>query len=316
MAESYGQDLMAKLLDMHKRQSEGWKLLQDNYDTYINVSRKELLFSKFTWLSSVVELNYRKKSLTADLKAISEGKRACFLCKDSRPLEQESIEWKDYVILCNPYPASDIHFTIVNREHTPQQLGKSISNMVELARRLPQCTIFYNGPRCGASAPDHAHFQAVSLIESINFSHKIQFFHRLESCYNKGVYIPTDSLSPYGYYLIEINEGNDILPIYEAVISTLPCEDGNEPMMNVVTFYAEGKVRVVIVPRRKHRPVCYGRGEGQMLVSPASLEIMGKSIVSNHDDFNSLNRERIFDIYREVCYTHDEFSTFVKRLSK
>lgn len=105
----------------------------------------------------------RALSSGAKVDARSLRERKCFLCPENLPVEQERLPFGlRYLVLCNPYPIFTEHFTIPSREHAPQRILSRIDDFLELTRRLDRFTLFYNGPRCGASAPDHAHFQAVT----------------------------------------------------------------------------------------------------------------------------------------------------------
>jgi hypothetical protein len=67
---------------------------------------------------------------------------------------------KHYQILVNPYPILPQHFTIPSRRHVVQQIWSHFGTMRHMAWTMPQHIVFYNGPKCGASCPDHMHLQA------------------------------------------------------------------------------------------------------------------------------------------------------------
>lgn len=315
MAKKYINLSDDNLIAFLNSQIDEWQLLRSNYDTYDAAANDKILFSNVFWETSKILLNYRKASLSADLKAIADGKRPCFLCKDARPAQQRTIIWEGYDILCNPYPASDIHYTIVCRDHTPQLLGRRILDMARLARMIHDCCIFYNGPQCGASAPDHMHFQAVSINEAFNFMLNKNYMIESVKSGNSRIYIPRPNMSAYGHYIMEITDDSYILPMFNIILDTLPRHDADEPMMNVLAFQYDNAIRIVIIPRKRHRPLCYGTAPGQMLVSPASLEMMGKFITSRKDDYNRLDETSMQHIYDDVAYSTTEFLEFVKKLS-
>lgn len=296
--------------------NDGWNLLTDNCRVYDDAPYEEILFGKCFWEASKIQLSYRKGSLSANLTEIANGERPCFLCRKARPKEQEAVEWNDYEVLANPYPASDLHLTIVCKEHTPQHLGERLRDMAELARILPEYAIFYNGPKCGASAPDHMHFQAVSLGEAANFSTKRQFLIEGPKVGKSRIYIPKPNMTAFGYFILDVKTDADILPMFDVILKTLPPSDDEEPMMNVIAFGISDATRIIIIPRKSHRPKCYGTGPGQMLVSPASVEMMGKFITSRREDFDRLDEPTMQSIYDDVAYTGDEFLEFVKRLTQ
>lgn len=302
-------------IDLFDEQLEEWQLFSDNYDEYNDAPHERILCGHVFWEIDKVLLNYRKKSITADLKTIEEGKRACFLCPASRPAEQRWLEWRDYEILVNPYPVSPIHFTVACRMHVPQKLGDRIMDMSKLSGLVEESCVFYNGAKCGASAPDHMHFQIVDEFHARNFMIRLEYFHKGPRIGESRIYMPHINMSPFGYYLMDIRSEKDILPMYRTIIGSLNPDDGaSEPMMNVLAFKADDSTRIAVIPRKKHRPSFYGAGTGQMLVSPASVEMMGTFIASREEDFERLNENVILRIYNEVGYSHEEFQVFINRL--
>ncbi|MDE6065774.1 MAG: DUF4922 domain-containing protein [Duncaniella sp.] len=296
-------------------QVEEWDMLKNNYEIFNEALSDEILFEKCFWSAGKILLSYRKASLSANLSAIENGERPCFLCRSARPAEQRSVEWKDYEILANPYPASDLHLTIVCKEHTPQRIVNRITDMAELARMLPEYAIFYNGPKCGASAPDHMHFQAVNLVDVANFNIKHEHLIEGPKVGKSSIYFPRPNMTPFGYFIMDVKTYADTQPMFERILRTFPdCDD--EPMMNVVAFRVPGATRIVIIPRKNHRPECYGTGNDQMLVSPASIEMMGKFITSRREDYDRLDEGAMQEIYNDVAYTTTEFIEFAKRLSQ
>lgn len=299
-----------------ERQSIEWPLLKNNLETLRN-SRRETMESENTpWKVSKRLLNYRKGSLTANLDAIAKGERPCFLCRNARPAEQEYILWGDYEILVNPYPAGESHFTIVNREHVPQSIESRIVDMVELAERLRNKCVFYNGARCGASAPDHMHFQAISIDVVRNFRADRRNLTAILDTECGFVAIPNEKMAPFGYFVIEVNDNDGADELFGRIIDCLSDHNDVEPMINVLAFNHSGKIRIVIIPRRKHRPSIYGTDEGAMLVSPASLEMAGMFLISREADFDRLNRDIINEIYTEVGYSHEEIKELTSRITR
>lgn len=311
------QDLQDKADALFDSQIEHFQLLSDNYNIYDQAPSGEILFDNCFWITEKVLLSYRKASLSADLDSIAKGERACFLCRSARPAQQESVEWNDYEILVNPYPVDALHFTIVNKDHIPQSLGGRIFDMVRLANALPEQAIFYNGPKCGASAPDHMHFQAVDRESAANFAIKKDYLIPCAKIGETRIFTSLPNMSPFGYFLMCVKSYKDIMPAYNAIISSL--SEGNnvsEPPINVVAIDFGNETRVAIIPRKRHRPKCYGTGEGQMLISPASLEMMGRFITSRAEDYERLDEKTMAAIYSEVAYSHEEIAEISKKLSK
>lgn len=260
------------------------------------------------WHIHKILLNHRKGSASAktDVKSITE--RPCFLCLGNRPKEQRRVLWRDYEILVNPYPVADDHLTIACRTHTPQRICGRIGDMAELARLLPDRCIFYNGPRCGASAPDHMHFQAFKQIMSLNiWMHPENLEEIVDDTY-ASLFVPKKGESAFPFFIIISDNKEGMEKMFETVCDSLPkSEDDEEPMMNIVMLQDNDGFRAFIVPRKAHRPSCYGSDEGSMLISPASVEMLGTFITSRQEDFNRLDLDTVNNIYREVCLPAEEF---------
>lgn len=194
----------------------------------------------------------RAVSTAARVDAASIAARPCFLCAGNRPKEQMVLPWEDLEILVNPFPIFPGHLTIAARQHTPQSLRGRVEQMRRLSRELPGYTVFFNGARSGASAPDHMHFQAVP---------------------SRYMRVVPD------IYTYTLPEGEGLAEEDDPMVN-MTCTDG------VIT----------VIPRAKHRPACYG----QLLVSPAAIDLSGTLIAVRREDFDRLDAERVGEILREV----------------
>ncbi|MCH5346097.1 MAG: DUF4922 domain-containing protein, partial [Muribaculaceae bacterium] len=141
-----------------EQQLTAWPLAAQNYEALRNVRVKEVPVGETTIKVQFNPSRIVSTGAKVDAKSIAE--RRCFLCEENRPAEQRGVDFGEYVVLVNPFPIFPRHLTIPSRHHEPQILGKRVADMAQLAKELPDYTIFYNGARCGASAPDHVHFQA------------------------------------------------------------------------------------------------------------------------------------------------------------
>jgi ATP adenylyltransferase/5',5'''-P-1,P-4-tetraphosphate phosphorylase II len=207
--------------------------------------------------------------------------RKCFLCSENRPPEQRGIPFNGrYTILVNPYPIFPRHLTIPSVEHTPQAIASRFGDMLGLAQQLDDYILFYNGPKCGASAPDHFHFQAG----------------------NKG-FLPIEN-DPDRYHAIRFTSANkqDILTRFEQIYNTLPLPHHEiEPMFNLLIWYENGQWTTCLFPRTKHRPACYmAPGDTNLLITPGSVEMGGVFITPLEKDFERITAKDIFDILHEV----------------
>ena len=208
--------LQSEILTLFERQIKNWTLAKTNYAALQNVREKEFDFENY---SIKVQFNpARAVSSLAKVDSKSIEERPCFLCAANRPKEQESVDFMGkYAILVNPFPICQKHFTIPSKLHEPQAIENKLTDMLELAKALPDFLILYNGPRSGASAPDHFHFQAGN----------VDFFHHPVDIFQGGLIEKQVIKSPN---IEEIN--NSFLQLYQ-VLKT----DENEPMMNIFCQY-------------------------------------------------------------------------------
>jgi len=268
----------------------------------------------------------RVVSATAKVDAKSIAARPCFLCESNRPSEQRGVDAGDgYVFLCNPMPIFNPHFTVPTLEHQPQRIETCLPKMLELAERLNGAfTVFYNGPKCGASAPDHLHLQASPLGAT-------PFEEQLIGAGNLGQGAVQDpGQGPAGHdracgggvdvwvtaapvQPALVIAGADRVAVQtraEQVIAKLadlfPTDP--EPMMNALALHVDGKLRVVLFPRASHRPSNFGTEAGQVLVSPGLVDMLGLLITPRREDFDTLTGEEVAKIYREVSRGRGELS--------
>lgn len=232
-------------------------------------------------------------STTAKVAQAQTTVRPCFLCKENRPVEQISFDAGDgFELLLNPYPILREHFCVVSREHRLQKFQDCYGKMLQIAGQLePGYMIFYNGPRSGASAPDHLHMQ-------IGRSEGIPLLDKLRENEPPAKDEPV-TIQPFGFPVIVI-KGSDPARLWE-YISGMTVYDGDyEPRMNVLSFNRGGQVITAIIPRSKHRPDCYYAQEGKILVSPGGIDMFGMVITPRKEDFESLTERQVLDIYRQV----------------
>lgn len=227
-------------------------------------------------------------STGAKVDAATIEKRPCFLCLDNRPACQRVIEWKDgkYEILVNPFPIFPRHFTIAATEHVSQCIDGRIGDMLSLAIEMPGYTVFYNGAHCGASAPDHMHFQAVNS----------NFLPIWES-----VVVP--------HLRFDSQNVGDVELWFERIAKEVDADD-----MNLLCKVDGGEYSLIVIPRRCHRPSFYGDGENEFLVSPASIDLGGVIVTPRETDFERIDIATIEQIVDEVCYSCEEINELKKRI--
>ena len=254
-----------------------------------------------------VRLRYnalRAGSTMAGVDKKSIAARPCFLCLDNLPENQEGILYRNnYLILCNPMPAFEHHVTIVSVEHRPQTIEGTGDTLFQLVDDFGSgWTILYNGPECGASAPDHNHFQAIP-------SGLLPIENEIEKSVTRNAGEP-DHVSPYkidklGREVIFLN-GRDkqyLQSVFKRMIDTLKAEEklDREPMVNVAATKKDNSFHVFIFPRSKHRPQAYfWTDDSRIVVSPAVIEMSGIIMTPVERDFERLTGADIENIYREV----------------
>lgn len=306
--------LEAKVAELFSSQLDAWPLFRGNHEKMFKAQDEAVSLSKpgDPWAVKKLLLSHRKASAGAKIDRKSLAERPCFLCKSNRPPEQEGLQRGDYEILVNPFPIAGRHLTIPAREHIAQRIERRIADMAELTVRLSEYCIFYNGPRCGASAPDHFHFQAFDKKMAGNLlkNHELRTIRQTEKakiCLSS----PENSLFPY--FLIDAPDPRSLSEAFGLLYHALP-PDADEPMMNIAMIYDGHTIRAFVIPRKAHRPSCYGQEEGKMLVSPATVEMLGCFVLSRPEDMESLDYEKAREIYRELCLNEEEISKIVARL--
>ncbi len=245
------------------------------------------------------------KSSTADVGGKDVEKRQCFLCLDHLPEGQQGILYRsEYLILSNPMPVFSSHLTISHLEHCSQAISEHLNTFLQLMIDFGSgWTIFYNGPKCGASAPDHLHFQAapsgqMPIEKEMEETSRLALLTRVEGA-------PLIVLRGIGREAV-ILEGNDAGTIETAFRRFLGALKkvlliDEEPMMNIIGSYREAKWRLVIFPRRKHRPdIFFKESDARVVVSPGVIDMGGVLITPSKRDFDRLDAVAVGDIYQEV----------------
>ncbi len=301
--------LSRALLDQQK---ETWELLRNGYRSLETVRTREFGFDDARILIQYNPGRIASSSAKVDDKSIKE--RKCFLCVQHLPPDQRGLAYGDgYVILCNPFPITPEHFTIPRIAHVPQRIEGTLDVLLDLARDMsPLYSIFYNGPRCGASAPDHMHFQAGTH----GFMPIDAEFPRLSELFG------TVIISQEGYRAVAVSgplrrflalEGSrrdliaDGFARYLGVLREKTGEP-DEPMVNVLGSYQDGEWRILVFPRTRHRPsFFFAEGEKRLLISPAAVDVGGVSVTPLEEDFKKITREHILQMFEEVTLGRDAF---------
>lgn len=294
-----------KIAGFFETQLAAWPMAAANFEALGGVKVKEL---DVNGMPFKVQFNpARMASSGAKVDAASLKARPCFLCEKNRPEVQIGIEWNDrYTILVNPFPIFHRHLTIPDTSHTDQLIAGRIADMMGLAAELNGYTVFYNGPRCGASAPDHMHFQAGN-------SDFLTIAPAIENAELKTIAAAGDAtLSlvdtlPVKVFVIDAADHSAGERLFGRLLEAMPVPEGErEPMLNLLCYSTPAGERLVVIPRKRHRPACYGTDNGCMLISPASVDVGGVFITPRPEDFERMDQAAIASILDEVCLTAEE----------
>ena len=314
------QELMndSPLQRFFNRQLEKWDDARNRYHELRNVRTRELAMG-----ASSIQVQWNPARMVStgasiDKKAIAE--RPCFLCEANRPKEQtkKSVD-SHFDLLVNPYPILPTHFTIPSVKHEPQRIRDIYGEIHKLLDEYPELMVFYNGPKCGASAPDHAHLQAgtsgrlplqmswqrlsrnLTPLISLNDDESISLIDEYPC-----PALLIRSHTPYG-------DEQLFLRLYDA----LPMQDDDaEPMMNIVSWRCDDEYLSVVFPRGKHRPDCYyAQGNDQYIISPGALDMAGLIITPRQEDFERLTPEKALSILNEVSLPKEQLQQVIEKLS-
>ncbi|MFO8001930.1 MAG: DUF4922 domain-containing protein [Marinilabilia sp.] len=291
-------------------QVASWDMARKNYEGLKDVKIRSVKMGVATEMR--VQFNpgrIRSSAAKVDAKSIKE--RKCFLCPENLPEEQEGVSFgDDYLVLVNPFPIFPRHLTIPHRSHTDQRIKGRIKDMMNLARSLPGFVLFYNGPRCGASAPDHFHFQAGNKgflpIEeeydkhpgkNLLFDQEVLRIHAVDKYFRKTLVFEGSDMELIEQWFTKLYRFLDAIQ-----------DRDDEPMLNILCSWEDGHWRLFIFPRKEHRPrQYYAEGDDQILLSPASVDFGGVLITPREEDFNKLNRNLIADIFEQVTFSDGDW---------
>lgn len=295
------------------RQLKNWNVASRNYAALKDVREKTVIVDG---ISFKVQFNpARITSTSAKTDTQSVAQRKCFLCQANRPLKQEWIDLGgDYQVLVNPFPIFPEHFTIPLLTHADQRISGHFSDMLDLATCLEQFVIFYNGPRCGASAPDHLHFQAGNK-GFLPIEEFVKTAPRYIILKEQDTQIYTFKNDPRNPLIIETADKQYALKVFEAIYNLLPPVPEEEPMMNIITWADAGRWIICVFPRVKHRPSCYfANGKENIMISPGAVDVGGVFITPMEKDFEKIDSTQIHHILAEVCMGSSKINLLIERL--
>ena len=304
------------------RQLEKWDTAWKNYRDLLNVEMRELSFGDNTLRVQFNPARIVSTGAKIDKKAIAE--RPCFLCEANRPEVQFAKPLSAQLdLLVNPFPILPMHFTIPLRKHQPQRINECFKSIYKLLTKYPELTVFYNGPRCGASAPDHLHLQAGIGGQLPIMTGWQRLSRNLETIMSlneeEDISLIKDYVCP-AFAIRSRSAANELFlfrQLYKAlsVVSAPDCQE--EPMLNILAWRIDDEHITVVFPRRKHRPDCYfSENDSQRLISPGTLDMAGLLITPREKDFNAITPEEAVAILNECSLNEEEMTTVTRWLKE
>jgi hypothetical protein len=308
-------DAAKRLIDVQK---ESWYMLAQGYKSLNSIKTKILQYEGFKFVIQYNPGRYTSSSALVDRKSIDD--RECFLCTENLPREQEGIVINEYILLANPFPIFQEHFTISNLKHKDQRIKYSFRDLLHFGKLLSKhYTVFYNGPKCGASAPDHLHFQAGSKyempIEKEYENIKNRFGEVLSENKEFKIYGINDGLRKI--IAIEGEKPDNVINLFNAFYDKYSLHSNSEePLMNILCIFEEDKGwKVLIMLRAKHRPaVFYKEGEEKVLFSPAACDFGGLCITPLEKDFIRFDNNLLKGFLNEVSISDIKFQNLKEDL--
>ena len=306
--------LFQRINDMFSRELNAHGRAFLNYEALAQVEVKDMTIDGFP--AKLFFNPARVRSVMADVSPEALQKRACFLCPDGLEPLQLTTVWdsptgQTYFIRVNPFPIFNHHFTISSAIHERQTFAPHMESMLHLAEAMPEMSIFYNGPMCGASAPDHMHFQAVPR-------HSMPIEDYFSTNYANAVLVQESDLQSH---LAALEKVLSMASIPENASQTGSLTAGAshteewEPRWNIISWYepesspnsliaSSPKFNTIVFFRRESRPQCFFAPENErILFSPGTVEMGGVGIVANRDSFDRITPEVLRSMIQEVADT-------------
>lgn len=298
------------------KQLSTWEMARNNYAALKQVKVKELDVNGCLYKVQFNPARIVSSAAKVDAKSIQE--RKCFLCPANLPSMQQGVPFNEhYQILVNPFPIFPKHLTVPELAHTDQRILMRFGDMLDLAQSIDDYVVFYNGPKCGASAPDHAHFQAGNKgFLTIETEWQRKKDEKITELPGATLWALDDY--PRATLVIEATDKKDAMTLFDTIYDSMELKSGEEePMMNILAWMEGKKWIVCIFPRDKHRPSCYtAEGDANILISPASVDMGGVFITPLEKDFEKITADDIATILSEVCIKPADLQELIKRIKE
>lgn len=305
-----------KLTELFEEQIETFELARENYNQLAKVTYRDIVWENFS-----IRLQYnpaRMVSTNAKIDKQTLQTRKCFLCRNFMPADQKGIPYGDhYHIFINPFPIFEQHFTVPANQHTPQSIKNRLADMLDLAFDLPSYTLFYNGPQCGASAPDHFHFQ-IAPRHLMPLEADIEN-DRLRKVILKKDFYTVFTLNDYlrKVIVLQASDRHVISTLFyhieDLLRQIIPAE--NEAMMNILCWFDNCQWKMCIFPRATRRPwQFFAEGEEKVLFSPGCVDMAGLIITPRQEDFNQYNKILLTDLFQQVSVSDKQWQQIISQL--
>lgn len=309
-------DLVRQARSLLAEQDAAWEMLRQNRAGLAAEPTRTFMLGK-----SAVRVQLNRGRLKSSLSRLDEKgirDRACFLCDPNRPAIQHNLPvGGGFRLMCNPFPILPEHYTIVHETHRPQRVLDVVVDLINVASIAgSKWTLFYNGPRCGASAPDHLHFQAGKrgfMPIDDEFRDASMFVNDVN-----GVCLSIDRNYPRRFILLESADRQPLLKrfndVYQVLASLQPQLE--EPMLNLLALTDESTARLLIFPRTQHRPACYSAPEAsRLLVSPGTVDMGGVIVLPVEEHFHRITGADVQQVFDEVCPSRQRMEPVIRALA-
>ncbi|MFL6214740.1 MAG: DUF4922 domain-containing protein [Blastocatellia bacterium] len=305
-----------------EQQRATWPLLAEGIAALGEIETKRLPVAE-----SEVIVQHNPKRIRSTAAAVDKGtieQRPCFLCAENLPPEEKGLAYSAGLgIFCNPFPVLNKHLTVVARRHVEQTIIGNFELLLRLAADLaPDYFALYNGPQCGASAPDHLHFQACSReVLPIENDLRAEITSDPAHC-DVCEALPRDqfelfTLAGCGRSVIVLrgNNAEEMAQWFYRIIDELPRPEGHiEPMMNIVCTFERGIYTTFLFPRSRHRPASFfAEGEARLIVSPGAIDMAGVIVTPRPEDFARLDGAQVEAIFAEVSLSDERVNEILER---
>lgn len=320
-----GSTASAEIVALLKQQCATWELAGRNFAALSGVQEKVVEVAGFPFTVQFNPARIQSSAAKVDVKSIQE--RKCFLCLGHLPAEQKGIAFagissepaNNYMVLCNPFPIFTQHFTIPDVNHVDQRIVGRVGDMLHLASEYDQFVFFYNGPKCGASAPDHMHFQAGNK-GFLPLEHNFALYTSTQATLiaeREGVRIESLKSYPVKNLIFRSSDATSLVVRYEAFMADFAriMPEELEPMVNLLAWKEQEELVLLAFPRKLHRPSqFFAEGDENLLISPASVDLGGVFITPQEKDYRKIGAADIADILAQISVTEEMFVSLTQAI--